>query len=163
MLVGRSFEIFHIVRCLIYCKGTDFLLIMQIVLCFCGILLGVFVAFYLVLLRRFTWCFCGVSLGIFVAIHLVFLWHFTWCFCGVSLGVFVVFIQKQGFPWCRRIESAASGESLFFVRWRGAVWCYFCARSSKMRQHWKSPRGTWKQPFHFPPLRGSNTSPWRLR
>lgn len=140
MLVGRSFEIFHIVRCLIYCKGTDFLLIMQIV-----------------------WCFCDISLGVFVVFYLVFLWHFNWCFCGVSLGVFVVFIQKQGFPWCRRIESAASRESLFIVRWRGAVWCYFCARSSKMRQHWKSPRGTWKQPFHFPPLRGSSTSPWRLR
>ena len=50
MLVGHSFEIFHIFRCLIYCKGTDFLLIMQIVWCFCGILIGVFVAFHLVFL-----------------------------------------------------------------------------------------------------------------
>lgn len=40
---------------------------------------------------------------------------------------------------------------------------FFHLISSSIVPIWYSPRGTWKQPFHFPPFSGSNTSPRRFR
>ena len=37
------------------------------------------------------------------------------------------------------------------------------SHSLRICQIWNNPRGTWKQPFHLPPLRGSSTSPRRFR
>ena len=111
MLVGRSFEIFHIVRCLIYCKGTDFLLIMQIVWCFCGILLGVFVAFHLV----FLWYLFKNrdSLGV-VELHLRHQGNPYLSLDGVGPGV----ISVPGLPECASIGRVrvARGSSLSIFR-----------------------------------------------
>ncbi|WP_289756489.1 hypothetical protein, partial [uncultured Duncaniella sp.] len=35
----------------------------------------------------FNWCFCGILIGVFAVFQLVLLWHFNRCFCGSCFGI----------------------------------------------------------------------------
>ena len=66
----------------------------------------------------------------------------------------------------QRAEQGTEGYSKFSlhkVSVLGIIRVVFRSIRSRVCQHWYSPRGTWKQPFHLPPLRSISTSPRRLR